>query len=99
MMLVPLLSGSGMRVKILEGMALGKVVLSTTVGLEGIIGKHKEEFLVADTPEEFMAALDYCYKNPEAMKRIGEAARKVILEEYDNGAIAGRVLEAFGDME
>jgi glycosyltransferase involved in cell wall biosynthesis len=99
LMLVPLLSGSGMRVKILEGMALGKVVLSTTVGLEGIIGKHKEEFLVADTPEEFMAALDYCYKNPEAMKRIGEAARKVILEEYDNGAIAGRVLEDFGDME
>lgn len=93
LMLVPLLSGSGMRVKILEGMALGRVVLSTTVGLEGILGNDKEEFLVADTPEEFMAALEYCYENPEKMKEMGEAARRVILEEYDNGAIARRVLE------
>ncbi len=97
LMLVPLLSGSGMRVKILEGMALGKVVLSTTVGLEGIIGKDKETFLIANTPEEFIEALDYCYENPEAIKLMGAAARKVILKEYDNKAIGKRVLSEFGE--
>ncbi|MFN0196770.1 MAG: glycosyltransferase family 4 protein [Planctomycetaceae bacterium] len=53
LMIVPLLSGSGMRVKIIEGMALGKVIISTTIGVEGIEGTPGEHYLVADTPDQF----------------------------------------------
>jgi polysaccharide biosynthesis protein PslH len=91
-MLVPLLSGSGMRVKILEGMALGKVVLTTSVGLEGITATHQKEVLIANTPDDFLEALDYCYKNEKQLPRIGEAARQLLLRDYDNMTIARQVM-------
>ncbi|MFK7807451.1 MAG: glycosyltransferase family 4 protein [Saprospiraceae bacterium] len=95
LMLVPLLSGSGMRVKILEGMALGKVVLTTTIGLEGIDAIHKENVLIADNPKEFLEALEYCHSNKEKLQSIGKAARQLIVEKYDNLSIAKRVLDAY----
>lgn len=51
LMVAPLFSGSGMRVKILEGMALGRVMITTSMGLEGIDARHGQEVLVADTAE------------------------------------------------
>jgi glycosyltransferase involved in cell wall biosynthesis len=56
-MVVPLLSGSGMRVKIIEGMAMGKAIVTTSIGKEGIIAQHKKELLVADSAEDFAAAV------------------------------------------
>ncbi len=73
-MVVPLLSGSGMRAKILEGMALGKVVLTTSVGLEGIEARHKKEVLVADTSKEFLDALNFCQElSSGQLQQIGSA--------------------------
>ena len=83
-MVVPLLSGSGMRAKILEGMALGKVVLTTQLGLEGINAKHKEHVLVADTTEEFIEALDYCYRSNGSLSKLGKSAQNLVKAEYDN---------------
>jgi len=99
MMLVPLLSGSGMRVKILEGMALGKVILSTSIGLEGISAKHKEICLIADSPDEFIESLAYCYENPEKLTHIGKSARQTIEEKYDNQSIVKRVLNTFKSLK
>ena len=56
-MIVPLFSGSGMRVKIIEGMYLGKAIVSTSIGVEGIIHKNGEDILIADNPEDFIAQL------------------------------------------
>ena len=56
-MIVPLFSGSGMRVKIVEGMMMGKVIITTTLGKEGIEGEHKQHFLVADDENQFMQAV------------------------------------------
>ena len=69
---VPLLSGSGMRAKILEGMALGKVVLTTSIGLEGIDARNKREVLLANTSDEFLAAIRYCYEHKDKLSKIGK---------------------------
>ncbi len=95
LMIVPLLSGSGMRAKILEAMALGKVVLTTRIGLEGIPAEEKKHILIADTLDEFSAAFDYCYSNPEKMVEIGMNARLFVEEHYENIEIAKRLLEAY----
>lgn len=86
-MLVPLLSGSGMRVKIIEGMALGKVVISTSVGAEGIACEHKKNILIADSPEEFIQHIQFLIQHPEQLKEIGNNARKLVESHYDNHKI------------
>ncbi len=94
-MIVPLLSGSGMRVKILEGMALGRVVITTSIGLEGIEAQHEKEVLIANTAEDWFHCLKFCQEHPEALVRIGAAARKLIREDYDNLEIGQRLLTRF----
>ena len=90
---VPLLSGSGMRVKILESMALGRAVLTTSIGLEGIEANHQQEVLIGDTPTEFIALLDYCLSFPEQVQRIAKNARDFAFKKYDNMAIGKKVLQ------
>lgn len=97
-MLVPLFSGSGMRVKILEGMALGKVVLSTDLGLEGIHATHGKEVLIANDAHTFAKEIIYCYKNPALIKSIGRAANDFIHEYYDNVSIANRLLNFYNEL-
>lgn len=94
-LLVPLLSGSGMRAKILEGMALGKVVLTTTVGLEGISAIDRKEVLIADTAEEFHGALEFCYGQKASLEQIGRRARRLVAAEYDNRQVARKLVETF----
>ncbi|MGH1339438.1 MAG: glycosyltransferase family 4 protein [Aureispira sp.] len=94
-MLVPLFSGSGMRVKILEGMALGKVVVSTSLGLEGIAAKDQKEVLIANTVDEFVKALVYCQESFENLPQIGAAAVDFLQEHYSNVRIATRLLERY----
>lgn len=61
---VPLLSGSGIRIKILEALALGRIVLSTSVGAEGIANASKYSLFLCDHPQEFIASLEHCYNFP-----------------------------------
>jgi glycosyltransferase involved in cell wall biosynthesis len=97
-MLVPLFSGSGMRVKILEGMALGKVVLSTDLGLEGIHAKHKEQVLIANTVKDYVNEIVACYQNPNSIQVIGTAAADFIEEHYDNLSIGKRLLDFYTEL-
>lgn len=94
-MVVPLLSGSGMRAKILEGMALGKVVISTSLGLEGIGAKHKQEAMVANDAAQFLQALDYLWRKPARLERMGRQAQDFVERQYNHTAIARRLLEAY----
>ena len=57
LMLVPLLSGGGMRVKIIEGMAVGKAILSTTLGAEGIAVRDGHDIVLRDSPAAWLDAL------------------------------------------
>ena len=81
-MIVPLFSGSGMRVKILEGMACGKTIISTTIGAEGIDYTANVDILIADTAEDFIKTITNCLKNPDLCKTIGENAIDLIRRKY-----------------
>ncbi len=93
--IVPLLSGGGMRAKILEAMALGRVVLSTSIGLEGIDARHRRELFVADTPEQFVEALAECLRQGRRLERIGRAAAARFHEKYDRLALASRLVARY----
>ncbi|MBL7825376.1 MAG: glycosyltransferase [Saprospiraceae bacterium] len=95
-MVVPLLSGGGMRAKILEGMALGKVVLSTRLGMEGIEASDGNACLLADTPEQWLQAVKWCYEQGEELAKIGRKARNFCVNQFDNREVARQLV---ADME
>lgn len=94
-MIVPLLSGGGMRVKIIEGLAMGKTIISTTVGAEGIKCTNGENILIADTPQEFANSLLRCLTDEGFCKRIGSNAQKLAASEYDNKVAGSQVLDFY----
>ncbi len=94
-LIVPLLSGSGIRVKILEAMALGKVVITTSLGLEGIKAKNGNEIMVADSPEAFILCIEKCIERQVQLEKIGQKARHFIQSEFDNLTIAYRLLQKY----
>lgn len=95
--IVPLFSGSGIRVKILESMMLGRVVVTTSRGLEGIAARNGVEVLIADTAEEFKSVIRFCQENPTRLTEIGQAARGWVVAHFDRLAIGQRVLQAYQD--
>ena len=92
---VPLLSGGGMRAKILEAMSLGRVVISTTVGLEGIDARHRRDLFVADTPEQFVTALADCLRRGRDLEKIGRSAYAVFHRRYDRRVLAERLIKKY----
>ena len=78
LMVVPLRSGGGMRVKIIEGMAAGKAIVSTSIGAEGIDCTHGENIFLADTPGEMADAILYCLSNKGVMQKMGIQAREFV---------------------
>lgn len=75
-MIVPLLAGSGIRVKIIEGMAYGKCIISTSIGAEGVPYENNKDIIIADTPEDFANAIIDSVNCPEKVKHIQQAARQ-----------------------
>ena len=83
-MVVPLFSGSGTRVKILEGLALGKIIVTTTVGLEGIEAEHKKHVMIADTPEDFVSAIKEILSDEDLSGRLIANGKAFVKKYYDN---------------
>lgn len=81
--IVPVHSGSGMRVKILEAFARGIPVVSTTVGAEGIEARSGEHLLVADEPAAFARAVLSLVQEPREAERLASSARRLVTEKYD----------------
>jgi len=86
-MIVPLFSGSGIRIKIIEGMAAGKAIISTLVGAEGIDYTNGKDILIANAPCEFVEMVSRCLSDPERTATMGREARKMIEERYDREKI------------
>lgn len=80
---VPILAGSGSRLKILESMAAGVPVLSTTLGAEGIDAQDGVSIRIADTPEAFATALLRLYVNRTERTQLKEGGLKLVREQYD----------------
>jgi glycosyltransferase involved in cell wall biosynthesis len=81
-MIVPLQSGSGIRVKILEGLSLGIPVISTKVGVEGIPVTDKKHLFIADTPEAFVLTISELFSDPALQAMISENAITFANENY-----------------
>ncbi|MBN1182441.1 MAG: glycosyltransferase family 4 protein [Bacteroidales bacterium] len=94
-MIVPLFSGSGMRIKIIEGMALGKTIIASPVAAEGIDITHNENIIIADGEEDFINAIDNLLKNKQLYDMIGKNAQKFITENYDNKTISSSLAEFY----
>jgi len=82
-MIVPLLSSGGMRVKIVEGMAMQKCIISTSLGAEGIDYENAVNIIIANNYDEFYEAIKLCIADEEFCKRIGLNARKLIEEQHE----------------
>ncbi len=79
---VPLLSGSGIRVKIIEAMSQGKAVVTTTVGAQGIGAVDGRHLLIADTPERFATQIRHCVDDPAFRQTVGANARQFIADNF-----------------
>ena len=84
-----------MRVKILEGMALSRIVLTTKIGLEGIDAKDQSEVLLAEEPEDFVQQIQYCMEQSDKMLQIQRNARELIRSRYDRKQQAKKLLKSF----
>lgn len=89
---VPLLSGSGIRIKIIESMAMGKTVVTTMVGAEGIQYSEYENIIIADSPSKMVEVICKIVKEPQEAQRIGCNARRLVEDIYDNKKIIERLL-------
>lgn len=91
-MIVPLLSGSGMRVKILEGMALGKVIVTSSLGAEGIPITNGENIIIADTPKLYAQSIIDLASNYLKGNPIGTAAKLLIQSKFSNQKLGKQLI-------
>ena len=92
--IVPLLSGSGMRAKIIEAMALGKVVITTSIGLEGIEAQDTLDVCLANSPEEFINVIQHLLTQPAQMIQIGKNAHLNIMNNYECVTMGTNLLDS-----
>lgn len=94
-MVVPLFSGSGMRIKIIEGMSLGKPIVTTDIGTEGIPTENGNNILIANTADEFTGAIFRLINDRELSDQIGKNAIGFIQEKFDNLSQAGSLIDFY----
>ncbi len=94
-MIVPLLSGGGMRVKIVEGMAMQKCIISTSLGAEGINYKNGVNILIANTRDEFFKAIRRCVADEDYCKAVGLNARRLIEEQHDVNKVTNNLVALY----
>lgn len=92
---VPLRIGSGTRLKILEALAMGKAIVSTSVGAEGLDLKDGEEIFIADEPTVFAEAVTRLLKDPSLRRRIGESGRARVEQDYDWRSISEKLHQLY----
>ena len=89
---VPIRVGSGSRLKILESMALGTPVVSTTIGCEGIEAKDGEELIIADDPQGFAQSVLELLYDKDKRTRIAANARRLVEQHYSWSAAVHRAI-------
>ena len=91
---VPLRIGGGTRLKIFEAMAMGKPVVSTSVGAEGLPVEPGTHLLLADSTDDFAAAVVGLFRDEAARTRIANAGRQLVTERYDWSSVSGHLEQA-----
>jgi glycosyltransferase involved in cell wall biosynthesis len=90
-MVAPLRAGSGVRIKLLEAMAMGKAIVATTIGAEGLGVQHGRELLLADQPAEFAAAVIELLRNGASRAALGHAAQQYVEREHAPETVATKL--------
>lgn len=94
-MLVPLLSGSGLRIKIIEGMAYGKAIVSTAIGAEGINIENEKNIIIKNTHSDFSYAVIDLLTNPDKRKKIENEALRFAENEFDNKKVVLQLINFY----
>lgn len=85
--IVPLMAGGGVRIKIIEQMAMGRVIISTPIGAEGLEVMNGENIMIAETSDDFIRDIDYLLRNPDGIRYISENARLTVENLYSETII------------
>lgn len=96
--IVPLRVGGGTRLKILEAMAMGVPVISTTLGAEGVAARDGQEILLADSEEDMINALDRIVTNVRFRKDLTDRAKQLVVQHYDWSFIGDRLQMVYLDL-
>ena len=97
-MVAPLLTGSGIRIKILEGMAMGLCIVTTSIGAEGIAVEKEKQLMIEDNQELFAQKILVTLDNQQLANNMSSEARKVIEEKFDTFAIASELKDVYKKM-
>lgn len=97
-MVVPLLSGSGIRIKILEAMSIGKAVIATSIAAEGIMYEDRKNIIIANTPQEFVQAIKELTQNKDLLNTISQNAYTLIHTKYNLNAIAKELISYYNQL-
>ena len=89
----PILTGTGMRVKLLEALSMGKAVVATPLAAQGFCSTHGQAMLTAETAEAFAEQAVKLLRNPELRSSLGANARQMIQEQYDWNVIGRQFLD------
>ena len=92
---VPLRVGGGTRLKVLDAMAMGKAMVSTSIGFEGLDVRPDEHLLVADSPEQFAEKTVRLLQDPGRRLTLGRNARELVEHRYSWRTIGGQLLDAY----
>lgn len=92
-LVVPLLSGGGIRIKIFQAMAMGKTIVTTTVGVEGI--EVTDEVFIADNAPDFAAKIIEIIRQPELITTTGKAARTLVETKYNRQILVRQLLDKY----
>jgi glycosyltransferase involved in cell wall biosynthesis len=92
---VPLRAGSGTRLKILEAMALGRPVVSTSLGCEGLDVEDGKHLLIADTPEQFAESTARLLNDQDLYQQVRSNARELVENYYDWDVIARKLVDIY----
>ena len=96
--IVPLRMGGGTRLKILEAMAMGKAIVSTAIGAEGIDVENGKSILLADSPADFAAAVLRVLDDPALARSMGETGRALVCDRYSWDAVTQRLERFFAEV-
>ena len=97
-MVVPLHSGGGMRIKIVEGLALRKAIVSTTLGAAGIDYSNGDDIFIADSAEQFADCLNQLLSDSDLRERMAKNGQRLASESYENEVVIAKLVSFYNDL-
>jgi glycosyltransferase involved in cell wall biosynthesis len=91
----PVRNGGGTRIKVLDALAMGMPLVSTSIGCEGIDVVPERDLLVGDTPEAFAAQIGRLFDDPALRQRLAASARQLAEQRYSWDALAAQLVDAY----